>query len=56
MTEPSTPWSKGKIAACTGILIAGVLAGLAYPPLWLAYVAGGAGWLAYQDGKKKRNR
>jgi hypothetical protein len=45
------PWETAIYLVLT---LVGVLASVAFPPLWLVYIFGGVYWLAYQGAKRGR--
>ena len=51
MTKPLEPWEK---AIFLVLILIGILASVAFPPLWIVYLLGGVVWFAYQATKRGR--
>lgn len=45
------PWEKTVFIV---LICVGILASIAFPPLWIVYLFGGVFWFAYQGTKRGR--
>jgi hypothetical protein len=54
MANPPKKLEPWEVTVYLVLTFVGILASVAFPPLWLIYIFGGCYWLAYQGAKRGR--